>query len=124
MSISNAAAMQGANPSPSIPPSMTLRSLLDTRRGEGRRMSVEEAVAVIVPVCLDLQERHARGEMLYVHPSAIAPGSDGVPRFKPRLALVPTHAGAVFSRATHAQACIRSARCSTRWSRGNTSVPP
>jgi hypothetical protein len=93
MSISNAAAMQGANPSPSIPPSMTLRSLLDTRRGEGRRMSVEEAVAVIVPVCLDLQERHARGEMLYVHPSAIAPGSDGVPRFKPRLALVPTHAG-------------------------------
>jgi hypothetical protein len=92
MSISNAAAMQGAGLAPSIPPAMTLRSLLDMRRGEGRRMSVEEAVAVIVPVCLDLQERHARGEVLYVHPSAIAPGPDGIPRIKPRLAVVPTHA--------------------------------
>ncbi len=54
-------------------------------------MSVEEAVAVIVPVCLDLQERHARGERFYVHPSAIAPGPDGVARLRPRLALVPTH---------------------------------
>jgi hypothetical protein len=85
--------MQGASPGPSIPPAMTLRSLLEARRGEGRRMSLEEAIAVIVPVCIDVQERHARGEMLYVHPSAIAPGPDGVPQLKPRLAVVPTHAG-------------------------------
>ena len=43
-------------------------------------MSLEEAIAVIVPVCIDLQERHARGERLYVHPSAIAPGPDGIAR--------------------------------------------
>jgi len=38
-------------------------------------MSLQEAVAVIVPVCLDLKERHLRGEKLYVHPSAIAPSA-------------------------------------------------
>jgi hypothetical protein len=70
---------------------MTLRALLDARRNEGRRMSLDEAVAVIVPVCLDLQERHARGERLYVHPSAIAPGADGLARLNPKLAVVPTN---------------------------------
>jgi hypothetical protein len=71
---------------------MTLRALLDARRAEGQRMSLEEAIAVIVPVCLDLKERHDRGEMLYVHPSAIAPSSDGLARLNPRIALVPTNA--------------------------------
>jgi hypothetical protein len=89
MAMPEAASMQGA---PSIPPAMTLRSLLDSRRDEGRRMSLEEAIAVIVPVCMDLQERHARGELLYVHPSAIAPGPDGIARLRPKLALVPTNA--------------------------------
>jgi hypothetical protein len=84
--------MPGAPSAQSIPPTMTLRSLLDARRAERRRMSLEEAVAVIVPVCLDLQERHARGEKLYVHPSAIAPMPDGLAKVNPRLALVPTNA--------------------------------
>ena len=91
MAMPDAPAMTGANPQ-TIPPSMTLRSLLDARRAEGRRMSLEEAIAVIVPVCLDLQERHARGEKVYVHPSAIAPGPDGLARVNPRMALVPTNA--------------------------------
>jgi hypothetical protein len=54
-------------------------------------MSVEEAIAVIVPVCMDLQARHARGERLLVHPSAIAPGADGLARIDPALAAPPTH---------------------------------
>jgi hypothetical protein len=53
-------------------------------------MSLDEAVAVIVPVCVDLNERHARGERLFVHPSAIAPGADGLARLDPRLAVLPT----------------------------------
>jgi hypothetical protein len=92
MAMPDASSMQGATPPPSIPPAMTLRSLLDSRRDEGRRMSLEEAIAVIVPVCMDLQERHTRGERLYVHPSAIAPGPDGIARVRPKLALVPTNA--------------------------------
>jgi hypothetical protein len=91
MAMPNAPAMPGATPTQSIPPTMTLRSVLDARRAEGRRMSLEEAIAVVVPVCLDLQERHGRGELLYIHPSAIAPGADGLPRVDPGLAVVPTH---------------------------------
>ena len=53
-------------------------------------MSLEEAIAVVVPVCLDLQERHARGEMLYVHPSAIAPSADGLARVQTKLSVGPT----------------------------------
>src|SRR5580700_4883063 len=58
MAMRNASARQNANPGQSN----TLRSLLDSRSAEGRRMSLDEAVAVIVPVCVDLNERHARGE--------------------------------------------------------------
>jgi hypothetical protein len=77
----------------SAPPAQsnsTLRTLLDIRRAEGRRMSLDEAVAVLVPVCMDLGERHQRGERLYVHPSGIAPGADGLARLDPRIALLPT----------------------------------
>ncbi len=74
----------------SIPPSMTLRALLEARRAEGRRMSLEEAIAIAVPVCIDLRDRHARGELLYVHPSAIAPSGDGLARVQTKLAVAPT----------------------------------
>jgi eukaryotic-like serine/threonine-protein kinase len=91
MAMPSATQPPGATSAQSIPPAMTLRSLLDARRAEGRRMALAEAVAVIVPVCLDLQERHQRGEKLYVHPAAIAPGADGLARVNPRLSLVPTN---------------------------------
>src|SRR5260370_40698386 len=91
MAMPSASAPRGANPLPSFPSPLTLRSLLDARRTEGRRMSLPEAIAVIVPVCLDLQERHARGERLLVHPSSIAPGADGIARPDPSLTQPPTH---------------------------------
>jgi hypothetical protein len=69
----------------------SLRSLLDARRADGKRMSLEEAIAIIVPVCLDLEARHARGERVYVHPSAIAPSDDGLARLQTGLAVAPTH---------------------------------
>lgn len=72
-------------------PKVTLRALLDGRRAEGRTMSVEEAIAVIVPVCLELQTRHGRGERLLVHPSSIAAGIDGVPRLEAEAAFPPAH---------------------------------
>ncbi len=55
-------------------------------------MSLAEAIAVVVPVCLDLQERHARGEKLFVHPSSIAPGADGLARVHPQLSAMPVNA--------------------------------
>jgi hypothetical protein len=80
-----------AKPPVTIPPSSTLRGLLDARRAEGRRMSLDEAIAVIVPLCLDLKDRHERGEKLYVHPSAVAPDASGLAKLNPKLALVPTN---------------------------------
>jgi hypothetical protein len=62
---------------------------MDARRAEGRRLSLDDAIAVIVPVCVDLNERHARGEMHYVHPSAICSGPDGQMRLNPELAVNP-----------------------------------
>jgi eukaryotic-like serine/threonine-protein kinase len=55
-------------------------------------MTMEEAIAVIVPLCLDLKDRHGRGERLYVHPSAIAASADGLARVHPRLSVLPTGA--------------------------------
>ncbi|OJY29946.1 MAG: hypothetical protein BGO98_50015 [Myxococcales bacterium 68-20] len=62
---------------------------MDSRRAEGRRLTLDDAIAVIVPVCTDLKERHARGEAHYVHPSAIASGPDGLMRVEPQLAVNP-----------------------------------
>jgi hypothetical protein len=89
MAMPTASSPRGAKPHDTHS-STNLRALLDMRRAEGRRFTVEEAIAVVVPVCVDLQERHARGEKLYVHPSAIAPGADGLPRIQTMLALIPT----------------------------------
>jgi len=89
MAMPNAPAAGSAQPNASSAP--TLRSLLDARRGEGRCFSLDEAVAVIVPVLLDLERRHAQGERLFVHPSCIAPGPDGVARLAPALSNAPAH---------------------------------
>jgi hypothetical protein len=68
---------------------VTFRAVMESRRAEGRRMSLDDAIAVIVPVCVDLKERHARGEAHYVHASAIASSPDGLMRLNPALATNP-----------------------------------
>jgi hypothetical protein len=88
MSASSAPVDRGAQP-PVTTSTTTLRTLLEARRAEGRRFALAEAVATIVPLCLDLQERHARGERLYVHPSCIAPGPDGLAKLAIKLATLP-----------------------------------
>lgn len=105
MAMQSAPATTIAKPASSIPPAMTLRGLLDDRRAARRRLSLEEAIAVIVPVCVDLQARHARGERLYVHPSGIAPGSDGLARLDDKRAIAPTSA---FDRACLAPEVLKS----------------
>ncbi len=82
-----AASAAGAYAAPS---SKTFRSILEARRAEKRRLSLDDAIAVLVPVCVDLKGRHDRGELLYVHPSAITSGPDGMMRIEPSLALAPT----------------------------------
>jgi len=86
MSAVAASAAKGIHIAPS---SHTFRAILESRKAEGRRLTLDDAIAVLVPVCVDLKGRHGRGEMLYVHPSAIANGPDGLMRIHPALALPP-----------------------------------
>src|ERR1700722_8146380 len=88
MSASSAPVGRGAQP-PVNHSTTTLRTLLEARRAEGRRFSLSEAIATIVPLSLDLQERHGRGERLYVHPACVAPGPDGLAKLAMKLAILP-----------------------------------
>lgn len=65
-----------------LSPGKSLRATLEARRV----LTFGEAVAVVVPLCLDLKSRHERGERLYVHPSCVVSGSDGLARVDPALA--------------------------------------
>jgi hypothetical protein len=69
---------------------LTLRALLDSRRAERRTFTLEEAIATVVPLCIDLQELHARGVRLYVHASCVAPGPDGLARLSRERSVIPT----------------------------------
>ena len=68
-------------PVPNAEVASTLRALLDHRRNEGTLLTLGEAAAVLVPLCLDLQQRHAQGEQVLVHPSCIEPQSNGLARY-------------------------------------------
>jgi hypothetical protein len=70
----------------------TFRAVMDARRADGRKLSLDDAIAVIVPVCVDLKERHERGESQWVHASAICTGPDGLMRLNPQLAIAPKDA--------------------------------
>ncbi len=68
----------------------TLRQVLDGRRSQGQPLTLEESIAIVVPLCLDVQTRHNRGESIYLHPGCVLVGGDGITRFEPRLATAPT----------------------------------
>jgi serine/threonine protein kinase len=78
---------------PQAPPSKssTLRALLEERRAEGYKLTLDEAIAAIVPLCLDLKEHHDRGHRVHVHPSCVAPDAEGLARLVPSLAVAPTN---------------------------------
>ncbi|CAN5427968.1 hypothetical protein BH09MYX1_BH09MYX1_34540 [soil metagenome] len=59
---------------------------------KGRYLLPAETRAIAVPVCMDLKARHDKGERVFVHPSCIAPGADGLPRVTTSLAVAPTNA--------------------------------
>ncbi len=75
-------------PSPQSP--LTLRALLDSRRAERKTFTLEEAIAAVVPLCIDLQELHAQGVRVYVHASCVAPGPDGLARLSRERSVMPT----------------------------------
>jgi hypothetical protein len=69
----------------------SLRSVLDARKAQGRPLSLDEAVALVVPLCLDLKTRHDRGERHFVHPSCIFEGPDGLACLQVKAEGPPSH---------------------------------
>lgn len=56
---------------------VSLRDELNRRAAAGQCFGLEEAVAQIVPLCLELAEVHAQGYGFYLHPSSVTRGGDG-----------------------------------------------
>jgi hypothetical protein len=67
-------------------PGASLRSEIDRRRAQGLMFTLKEAVAIIVPLCTEVAQHHARGARLFVHPSAIVVTAGTYPRLVPELA--------------------------------------
>ncbi len=55
----------------------TLRQLFDQRARDGRRLGLDDAIAIVVPLCVDVKARHDRGESILLHPSCIVVGQPG-----------------------------------------------
>jgi hypothetical protein len=62
----------------------SLRTLLESRRADKTLLSLGEAAGLIVPLCLDLQQRHASGEQVLLHPSCVESHANDLARFVPR----------------------------------------
>lgn len=77
-----------SSPSADLPPPVTLRTLIAQRKKAGERFKLAEVVAIVVPITTELAATHERGETVYVHPSSIGAGADGLPRLVPQLARV------------------------------------
>ncbi len=74
------------DPAPAPQGIVTLRTLLSGRQSKGERFKLGEVVAIVVPICTELAQLHAKGEAVFVHPGSIGAGPDGVPRLVPQLA--------------------------------------
>jgi hypothetical protein len=70
-------------------PANSLRSEMDRRRAQTTAFTLKEAVAIVVPLCTDIAERHARGERLFVHPSSIVLTGGVYPQVSPDLSRMP-----------------------------------
>lgn len=80
-----------AGAAPASSPSQSLRALLEETSAQQRTLSLDDAIAILVPLCSDLKARHARGERLFVHASALMRGPDGALALAPQLATMPAN---------------------------------
>lgn len=64
----------------------TLRAQFEQLRAQGTTCTLEQTVGFLVPLAVELSQRHAAGETLFVNPSAIALAEDGNFHIHPTLA--------------------------------------
>jgi hypothetical protein len=76
-------------PAANAVPANSLRSEMDRRREMGTAFTLKEAVAIVVPLCVEIVEHHARGERMFVHPSSIVLAGGVYPKVASELAAAP-----------------------------------
>jgi hypothetical protein len=56
---------------------LSLRATMESRRAQGERFALDEALAIVIPLCTELAREHAQGKNFFTFPSAIVirPGS-------------------------------------------------
>src|SRR4051812_38364093 len=64
----------------------TLRAELDERRAKGTAHTLKEAVGLIVPLAVELAQRHGAGERLFLHPSSVVIDDTGTAHVSSALA--------------------------------------
>jgi eukaryotic-like serine/threonine-protein kinase len=67
----------------------TLRAAIEELRAQGTTLNLQQAVAIIVPLCVEVAERHRSNELLYLHPSSVIVEANGHCRVSPDLAARP-----------------------------------
>lgn len=67
----------------------TLRARMEEGRSRGTLHTLKEVVGVVVPLAVEIADRHAAGEELFVHPSSIVVDEAGVAHISVELAQRP-----------------------------------
>src|SRR5262245_4108810 len=67
----------------------TLRASMEELRAQGQTLTLPQALAVIVPLCVEVAERHRARELLFLHPSSVLVTDDGRCRVSRELAARP-----------------------------------
>ena len=63
----------------------TLREYLDQLRSSGNILSINQTVAILVPLAVEVARRHAAGQRFFVHPSSIVLDPSGQFQISPEL---------------------------------------
>lgn len=67
----------------------SLRARMEEARARGNLFTLREVIGIIVPLAGEIAERHAAGEVLFVHPSSIVVDDSGLAHVAPDLAISP-----------------------------------
>lgn len=67
----------------------TLRQRLEELRAQSSTLSLKQAVALVVPLCVEVAQRHGDGLSFYLHPSSIVVDQYGYCHLSPELSSTP-----------------------------------
>jgi eukaryotic-like serine/threonine-protein kinase len=63
----------------------SLRARMEELRGRGGRLNLQQAVGIIVPLCVQAAELSRSGQVLFIHPSSLVEDQNGFFRVSPEL---------------------------------------